>query len=137
VPADQQNVLGLDIAVDDALGVGGAQCIGDLPWRAGSHPRSELLLAADPVPEGFALDEGHDVVEDPGVAAEWPESNSGRICGCWRWAATSISRGTARADRRGQLRSEHLHGHEAVVLEIFGQIDGRHPTGAELARRRY
>ena len=35
------------------------------------------------------------------------------------------------ADRRGQLRPEHLERHVAAVLEIFGEVDRRHAPRAE------
>ena len=37
------------------------------------------------------------------------------------------------AEHGHQLRLEDLDGHVAVVLEIVGQVDGGHPTRAELA----
>jgi len=35
-------------------------------------------------------------------------------------------------DGRGQLRSEHFHGHLSVVLDVVGKVDGGHATSAEL-----
>ena len=37
------------------------------------------------------------------------------------------------ADDGGKLRAENLDRDTAMVLEIFGEIDGRHPTLAKLA----
>ena len=36
------------------------------------------------------------------------------------------------AERGGELGAQHLDGDLAVVLEVEGKIDGRHPAGAEL-----
>ena len=38
-----------------------------------------------------------------------------------------------RAEARGQLGVEHLEGDEAVVLEVAGEEDGRHPAAPELS----
>src|SRR6185437_246528 len=37
------------------------------------------------------------------------------------------------AERGGQLGTQDLHRHLAVVLEVFGEVDGRHSALAELA----
>ena len=37
------------------------------------------------------------------------------------------------ADHGGQLRPQHLHRDLAVVLEVVGEVDRRHPARAELA----
>ena len=36
-------------------------------------------------------------------------------------------------DGRGELGPEDLHGHQASVLRVVGEIDRRHPAPAELA----
>ena len=37
------------------------------------------------------------------------------------------------AERRGEVLVEDLDGDVAVVLEVVGEVDGRHAAGAELA----
>ena len=37
------------------------------------------------------------------------------------------------AERLGEVRVEDLDGDVAVVLEVAGEVDGRHAAGAELA----
>ena len=36
------------------------------------------------------------------------------------------------ADRSGQLRPQHLHRDLAVVLQVLGEVDRRHPAPAHL-----
>jgi len=38
-----------------------------------------------------------------------------------------------RAERRGELRLQHLDGDFAMVLQVLGEVDRRHPPAAELA----
>ena len=53
-PLVQQDVLRLDVAMNDALAVGVAQRIRDLPCDAQCVIQRELLLAGDPVAQRLA-----------------------------------------------------------------------------------
>ena len=63
VTAEQQDVLGLDVAVDDAALVGVLQRLGRLAGELERVVDGELLLPVEPVAQRLALDERHDVVE--------------------------------------------------------------------------
>jgi hypothetical protein len=63
--AGDEDVLGLDVAVHDALTVSVVQCVRHLASDPKSVLQRELPLAAQPITERLALDEGHDVVEQP------------------------------------------------------------------------
>ena len=58
----QQDVLGLDVAVDHAMPVGVVEGAGDLGREADGVGDRQLFLALQPVAQRFALDERHDVV---------------------------------------------------------------------------
>ena len=75
VAALEQDVLRLDVAVDDAVGVGVAQRVGDLAGDLERVVDGELLFAVEPVAEGLALDEGHDVER----VKSWAESSVSRL----------------------------------------------------------
>ena len=82
----QQDVLGLDVAVDDAVAVGVVERAGDFGGDAHRVGDRELLLAIQPVAERLALDERHDV-EEEGVG----RARSRTAAGCadaagWRWS---------------------------------------------------
>ena len=64
VPAAEQDVLRLDVAMDDALPVGVGQRVGDLARDLQRVLHRELGLARQAVPQRLALDVGHDVVEE-------------------------------------------------------------------------
>jgi hypothetical protein len=59
----EQDVLGLDVAVDKPQRMGVAQGVGHLAGNLERVVERELSLAGQPVAEGFALHEGHRVVE--------------------------------------------------------------------------
>ena len=58
----QEDVLRLDVAMDDAAAMGVVEGAGHLGGDADGVGDGELLVAREPVAEGLALDEGHDVV---------------------------------------------------------------------------
>ena len=50
----------------------------------------------------------------------------GEPCGDLHFAEEAI-----RTKSRGQLRPHHLHRHTAIVLEVLGEVDRRHPAFAQ------
>jgi len=61
----QQNVLGLDVAVDDPVAVRMVQGACHLGRDPDRFAHGELLLALELLAEGLAFHEGHHVVEEP------------------------------------------------------------------------
>ena len=59
----QQDVLGLDVPVDDALAVRVPERVGHLAGDLQGVVQRQLPLAPQPVPEGLALDVGHGIPE--------------------------------------------------------------------------
>jgi hypothetical protein len=56
------------------------------------------------------------------------------MCGWLRFGGDfDLAEEAISADRVGQLGMKHLERHRAPVSEIAREIDGRHPTAAELA----
>ena len=64
-----QDVLRLDVAVDDAVGMGVVQRVGDLAGDLNGVGKGQLLLPVEPGPQRLTLDERHDVVEEAGGLA--------------------------------------------------------------------
>ena len=65
LPVLEQNVLGLEVAVDHAVTVGLAERIGDGHRDANGFVDRKLLLAVETVPQRLALDVRHDVEQQP------------------------------------------------------------------------
>ena len=111
--AEQQDVLGLDVAVDDPALVGVLQRLRRLPDDVERVVDRELLLLVQPVPERFALDEGHDVVQQPAgrLARVVETENVGvlKIGGDADFAEEAVA---AKGD--GELGPEHLDGDRAL-----------------------
>ena len=63
-PIMQEYVLGLDIAVDHAVAVGVVERARHLAGDPDGVRNGELLLAGEPVAEGFAVDERHHVIDE-------------------------------------------------------------------------
>ena len=63
MPALQQDVLGLDVAVDDAEGVRRAQCVGDLARDAQRVLDGELPFALESCAQRLTRDVWHHVVQ--------------------------------------------------------------------------
>ena len=64
VAAGENHVGRFDVAMHDAVRVGVGQRIDDLLQDAGGVRERWLLVARQPLAEGFAIDVGHDVVEE-------------------------------------------------------------------------
>ena len=56
------------------------------------------------------------------------------MCGCWsRAAIADLAQEALGADRRGQLRAEHLEATSRSCRRSWAQVDRRHAAPAELA----
>jgi hypothetical protein len=63
VPPGEQDVLGLDVPVDDAVPVGAIERVGHLTREANGLLNRELNFSAEAVAEGLALNKRHRVPE--------------------------------------------------------------------------
>ena len=129
--AGEKNVLGLDVAMDDVMGVGMAQGVSDFQGDLDRIVDRELALAFQPVPERFALDEGHDIEEEsihrPRVEEPedvWVLQLGGQL---------DLALESLTADGGGQVGIEDLDRHFAVVPDVAGQVDRGHPPLPKLS----
>ena len=127
----EQDVLGLDVAVDDPGPVGIVQRVGHLAHDPECQIHRQGALPVEPIAERFAVDERHHVEQDAGGRAGIMQRQDMRMLQVG--GGLDLAQETFRADRGGDLLAQHLDGDLAIVLQIVGQVDGGHATRAELA----
>ena len=126
----QEDITGLDVPVDDAVAVGVVECARHL---LGDYDRvldAQLLLSVQSFPERLPLHMRHDVEEESIRLARIEERQDVRVLQIGR--RLDLGQEALGTDHRGQFGLQDLEGHFAVVLDILGQVDGRHAAFAEL-----
>ncbi len=140
--------------MDDTLGVGVVQRVGDVGGDSHRLVDAQLGLAIELVAEGLALDVGHDIEENgerrteiggTGFCSRFPvlcsrlEDHLARVkqrqdvrvlqCG----GRLDLVHEPLGAEDGGEFGLEHLDRDLALVLEVLGEVDGGHAALAELA----
>ncbi len=111
----QEDVLGLDVAVDDAVLVGVLQRVGDLASDTERIVDGKLLLALEPVAERFAVDERHHVEHGAVDGARVEEREDVRVLQIR--GGLDLRQEAVGADDGGELVPEHLDRDVAIVLQ--------------------
>ncbi len=125
----EEDVVGLYVAVDDALAVGVIERVGDLGQDAAALVLGELPVAAETSREGLAADIAHDEVGHSVQLAEGVERDDVRVrqlggrLGLAAEAVVDLG--------RAGFGLDDLDGDFPVEREIARQIDGAHPASAQ------
>src|SRR4029077_387307 len=127
----QQDVLGLDVAVHHARRVCFHQGAGDISRNLQGVVYRQLPLAKQPVPQRFAFNVRHHVVENavylPGVV----QGQDVRMREFRR--DLDFAQESLRLDGLGDIRLHDLQRDLAVVFLVLGEVDDRVAAAAELA----
>ena len=127
----QEDVLGLDVAMDDAVPVRVVERRADLLCEPHRVVDGKLVLALEAIAERLALDERHHVEQESVGLPRVEQRQDVRML--QRRRRLDLGEEPIGADDGRELGAKHLHRNTPVVLEIVREIDGGHPTGAELA----
>ena len=134
--AAEQNVLGLDVAVDDAVGVGVRQGVRHLGGERDDLVHRQLLLPAQPAPQGLAIHERHDEIRRLAARAvvDGARVEDREDVGMLK-AGRELDLAEKAGDSAGpaQLRPDDLDRHVAAVSQVLRQVDRRHAARADLA----
>ncbi len=131
VAAREQDVLRLDVAVDDAEGVGRAERVRHLVGDLQRVVHRQHGLARDAVAQRLARDERHHVVEEAVRLAGIEQAEDVRMVELG--GELDLSLEPLGAHRGRQLGVQHLDGDVALVPEVVREEDGGHAAGAQLA----
>ena len=127
----EQDVLGLDVAVDHAVLVGVLQRVGHLAGDAHRVLDGQLLLARQPVAQRLALDVGHDVEDQPVGLARVEQREDVRVLEVG--GGLDLGQEPLGAEDGGQLGAQDLERDLAVVPHVVRQVHRGHAAGAQLA----
>lgn len=125
-----EDVRGLDVAMNDAAGMGGVERVGDVDRNV--EERVELQrTCGDEVFESLAFEIFHD---DEGMAilrADFVDGADIRMIER-RSGAGFAAEAFEGLRIVGNIFGKKLDGDEAAELEVFGFVDDAHPTAAKL-----
>ena len=124
------DVRGLDVAVDNALGVGVGEGVEDFADDGvGLFLHDEAVLLRDEVFERDALDVFHDEVDPVGAFHVVEELHDARVVELAERDGLLLEEG-AQGGAAGHLGAEHLDGHLLVDAGVHGQVDRTHAARA-------
>ncbi len=126
----QEHVLRLDVAMHHSLPVRIAQGI---RYFLGNRERGGKLqrpLTVQACAQRLAHDERHYVIEESVRLARVVERENVRVLEAG--GHPDLLQEPLRPEDRGELLTQHFHRHLAVVPDVVGEVDGRHPTPADL-----
>ena len=126
-----QDVLGLDVAVDDVAGVGGAEGAGDLDRVGDRLVDGQAAHAADAVLQRLALDVLEDDVRPAVLLAGVDDADDVRV-GELGDRARLAAEALELVRVRGDLAVHELDRDAALEDGVEGAIDRRHPAGPDL-----
>ena len=131
VPLVQQDVLGLDVAMDDVVAVRVVERVGHL-----AHDSHRLLdrqgaVGLHSLPQREPLHHRHHVEQEAVGFSRVVQGKDVRVRQSRR--EPDLTHEALASEGFGEVGLEHLDGHRAVVLEVVREVHGGHASHAELA----
>ena len=131
VALGEQDILRFDVAMHHAAAMGVIQGFRRLARDAERVLDRQLLFAVEAVAQTLALHERH---REPQLPSGFAGVEDGEDVGVLEPGGQhDLAVEPLLAEGRREFGVEHLQGDTAVVLQIAGEVDRRHPPAAELA----
>ena len=133
VAAREQDVLGLHVAVDQALAVGVVERLAGLPHQAQRLRHWERALPREPLAQGLAIDVRHDVERAGRLLVGGAGIEQGQDVGVLEPRLDlDLEQEALRGLAGDDLRAQHLDRDGAVMLAVARQVHHRHAAPAQL-----
>ena len=130
MPFLEQDVLGLDVAMDDVVAMRVIERLGHLMRDLHGVDHRQRLLPREALPQRIAFDERHDVEQQPaGLAVVVQLEDVGML---QAGGDLDLAQKALGAEGRAQLRAQHLDGDPALEAQVVGEKDHGHPAAANL-----
>ena len=127
----QQDILRLDIPVDHAEAVRVPERIRHFAGDEDRITHRQLAFTYEARPQRFARDERHDIVQQTIRLTRIEQRQDVRMLQARRGA--DFAQEPVPAEGGAQIGMQDLDGDVAVVLDVVGEVYGRHPAGAKFA----
>ncbi len=110
--------------------MGGAEGVRHFACDLQGILNGKLFLPVQPIPEGFALDVGHDVIKETASFPRVVKRQDMRVMQLG--GDLDLTQKPFGAEGRSQLGSQHLHRDLTMEFQILGEVHRRHAAGAQL-----
>src|SRR5215207_4297075 len=131
LPLTEQDVLGLEVAVNDAFPVSVVEGGGNLPGNLECQLERQLTLAAKTIAQGLAAHIGHRVPQPPRRGPGVENRDDVRVLQAGGHADLALE--ALRSQSHRQFRMKQLERDRAIVAEISREVHRGHATTSELA----
>ena len=128
--AREQHVVGLHVAVHDAVRVGVRERVAHVAQDPHRLADRQLVLLHEPGAQRLPLHAGHDVVEEVAVRARGEQRNDMGMLQLG--GELDLALEPLRAHARGHLGREHLHHHLPAEPHLLSEEHTAHAATAEL-----
>ena len=126
----EQDVVGLDVAVDDAVPVGVGEGVDHLAQDAHRLDDGQLAFARELEPERLARDERHDVVEQVAGRSGREQRNDVRVLQAG--GELDLPLESLDVHRSAHLGRQELDDDLTTEPDLFGQEDAAHAAATQL-----
>ncbi|MBK6458003.1 MAG: hypothetical protein IPF87_18270 [Gemmatimonadetes bacterium] len=126
-----KDILGLEVAMHHLPAMGIVERAGDRRGDTNGLVDPELLLALDALPQRLACDIRHHIEQQPRDFSRVKQRQQ-----MWMLQIrgdADLSQKALDAQHGAELGAQHLERHLAVVPQVVGEVDGRHPAGPDLS----